>query len=217
MINLVSHARRELALIGENQDVIEWYVRVIKEFGSVGHSGGSAMAAVPVLHELLQSRNLKPLTDHPYEWRDHSEESGSPLWLNKRNPQAFSLDGGKTYSLLDECEAADSTETMPIYASEKAENVYPGHVAPDYDAEEPLEDGDFDLFIGDPEGGPGGGDENSPAEFGLPSRVAGLRRFGAVIRFGLTPGSVAALNADQAEFIGRKLLAASAAARNEGS
>lgn len=45
--------------------------------------------------------------------------------------------------------------------------------------------------------------------------VFGLRRFGTVINFGMTPGSVVALNAEQAEAIGRNLLAAAELARSD--
>lgn len=103
--NLVKHARRELELLGEEPDVIEWYLRVIGEFASFGHSGGSFAATLPVLIELLQFKNLKPLTDNPDEWNHISEDvAGEPggLWQSARNSEAFSNDGGKTYWLLSE-------------------------------------------------------------------------------------------------------------------
>lgn len=138
MSNLVNHARLELALVGEDQDVIDWYVRVIKEFASLGHSGGSAMATIPVLNALLQYQNLKPLTDFPGEWVDHGDISGAPLWQNKRCSQAFSQDGGKTYSLLDERDAVSSTEGLeplptPMHTSKPAKDVYPeGYVVTEF-------------------------------------------------------------------------------------
>jgi hypothetical protein len=102
-MTLVEHAQRELTLIGEDQDVIDWYGRVIAEFASFGHSGGSAMVTIPVLHELLQFHPLSPLTDDPAEWIDRTEISGgTPMWQSGRHPEAFSTDGGKTYYLLSE-------------------------------------------------------------------------------------------------------------------
>lgn len=103
MNNLVEHARTELTLLGEEQETIDWFCRVIEEFSSAGHSGASAMICIPMLSELLQFKNLKPLTDDPDEWYDHSDSFGNyPMWQNKRNGEAFSEDGGKTYTLLSE-------------------------------------------------------------------------------------------------------------------
>jgi hypothetical protein len=118
-VSLVEHARRELELIGEEPQTIDWYCRVIAEFASFGHSGGSASVCIPVLHELLQFKPLSPLTDDPAEWIDQTEASGGvPMWQNRRNSTAFSEDGGKTYWLLDEREAAGSMETTPIHQAE---------------------------------------------------------------------------------------------------
>lgn len=101
-INLVDHARRELTLIGEELETIDWYCRVVAEFASFGHSGGSASVAIPTLNALLQFKNLKPLTSSPDEWMNVSDMSGYAMWQNIRNPEAFSDDGGKTYWLLSE-------------------------------------------------------------------------------------------------------------------
>ena len=62
-----THARRELTLLGEEPAMIDWYCRVIDEFMSFGHSGGSASVAIPTLNELLQQHALPPLTDDPAE------------------------------------------------------------------------------------------------------------------------------------------------------
>lgn len=119
-MTLVEHARRELGLIGEDPDVIDWYCRVVAEFASAGHSGGSAAAAVPVLGELLRFRPLAPLTDDRADWIDQSGPSGYPLWQNRRDSRAFSGDGGKTYWLLHEREAAGSAETTPLHTAESS-------------------------------------------------------------------------------------------------
>lgn len=119
-MTLVEHARRELTLLGEEPEVVDWYCRVIAEFASCGHSGGSAAVAVPVLHELLQYHPLTPLTDDPADWTDQSGRSGYPLWQNRRDPRAFSDDGGKTYWLLHEYEAPGSAETTPLHTAEAA-------------------------------------------------------------------------------------------------
>jgi hypothetical protein len=121
-VSLVEHARRELELIGEEPETVDWYCRVIAEFASAGHSGGSASVAIPTLHELLQFHALSPLTDDPTEWLDRSEMSGVPLWQSIRDSTAFSEDGGKSYYLLAERELAESLETTPLHQSHRKES-----------------------------------------------------------------------------------------------
>lgn len=115
--NLVKHAEHELNLIGEEPEVIEGYLKVVRAFADMGHSGGSAMVAIPVLNKLLQYQPLYPLTDDPEEWYYHDETIwGAPggIWQNKRNGEAFSTDGGKTYTLL-----SDRDKPKPIHTSAK--------------------------------------------------------------------------------------------------
>lgn len=103
--NLVTHARRELELIGEEPETIDWYLRVVKEFSSYGHSGGSMSVAIPTLQALLCFQNLSPLTRNPDEWMFISEDlwgDTNGIWQNVRNGEAFSNDGGITYYLLSE-------------------------------------------------------------------------------------------------------------------
>lgn len=118
--NLEDHARRELERLGEEPETIDWYCRVIREFVSAGHSGGSASVAIPTLNQLLQFKALTPLTDDPDEWQNVSEfsPSGPALWQNMRNPEAFSNDGGATYYLLSERDAAGgSLDVTPRHTS----------------------------------------------------------------------------------------------------
>lgn len=110
-MTLVEHARRELERLGEEPAMIDWYCRVVAEFVSFGHSGGSAMVAIPVLHDLLQFRPLTPLTDDPAEWEDRSAMSGQPWWQNIRDGRAMSHDGGLTYWLVDE-DAGDGVRPL---------------------------------------------------------------------------------------------------------
>lgn len=121
MSNLVEHARRELALIGEDPETVDGYLRVVQAFADMGHSGGSASVAVPVINELLQFKNLRPLTDDPAEWFHHGPDvAGRPggIWQNTRNSEAFSNDGGKTYYLLSE--GGNNQTRGPLHASEAA-------------------------------------------------------------------------------------------------
>lgn len=99
--NLVDHARRELELVGEDPDAIAGICDVVYAFSQMGHSGYSAMYFTAVLNQLLQFNNLTPLTDNPEEWYFHGSDAWPPagIWQNKRNGEAFSNDGGKTYRL----------------------------------------------------------------------------------------------------------------------
>jgi hypothetical protein len=116
--NLVEHARRELELVGEDQETIDGLLRVVQAFSDMGHSGGSASVAIPMLNELLSYRNLMPLTDDPSEWFHHGEDvAGRPggVWQNIRNSEAFSNDGGKTYYLLSE--GGNDMKREPLHTS----------------------------------------------------------------------------------------------------
>ena len=117
MSNLVAHAKRELSLIGEDQDTIDGIVNVVQAFADCGHSGGSAPFAIAYLEDLLKYRPLSDLTDDSDEWTDRTEMSGYPIWQSTRNPEAMSEDGGKTYWLISECEAAGSMDTTPRHST----------------------------------------------------------------------------------------------------
>ncbi|MFI5687920.1 hypothetical protein [Streptomyces sp. NPDC051636] len=125
MSNLVDHARRELTLIREDQDVIDGLCRVIQAFADMGHSGASAYFATQYIERLLRYQPLSDLTDDPGEWIDRHAEglTTSPLWQSVRNPEAFSTDGGKTYYLLSEQEAAGDLATTPLHRSKAVDRV----------------------------------------------------------------------------------------------
>lgn len=107
MSSLVEHAKRELALIGNDANFNNSIIDAISEFAKYGHSGGSASVAIPMLNALLQFKNLTPLTDDILEWN----EVGPDTWQSNRNPEAFSDDGGKTYTLISET----IPESAPIH------------------------------------------------------------------------------------------------------
>ena len=119
--NLVRHAQRELALLGEEQETVNGYLAMIRIFADMGHSGGSASVFIPTLDRLLRFENLTPLgkiEDAPNEWTDHSGISGSPVWQNGRNSKVFSNDGERYYNVdqrspaqtfADPSDAADVT------------------------------------------------------------------------------------------------------------
>jgi hypothetical protein len=121
MSNLVDHARRELELIGEEPETIKGYLNVVQAFADMGHSGGSASVAIPVIHELLQFKNLRPITNDPAEWMFHGADTWGAeggVWQNIRNGEAFSHDGGKTYYLLSE--GGNDKNRNPLHTSEEA-------------------------------------------------------------------------------------------------
>lgn len=105
MSNLVEHAERELALCGqtaEDPDYAKSIVEAVRAFTTYyGHSGGSASIAIDQLTRLLRHENLAPLTSDPADWMDRSEQTGHPLWQNRRNSKYFSDDGGQTWYGID--------------------------------------------------------------------------------------------------------------------
>lgn len=116
-MSLVEHARRELKLFGEDKDTTDKVVSVVQAFADTGQSGGSAPFFLAYLEKLLRFEPLTPLTNDPTEWEDRSEMSSYPIWQSVRHPAAFSEDGGKTYWLLTDRDAAGSMETTPRYTA----------------------------------------------------------------------------------------------------
>lgn len=117
--NLIKHARHELKLIGEEQAVIDWYVRVIREYASFGHSGGSHMAVMPSLTRLLNFQPLTPPTNNPDEWIRHEEDvwgEAGGIWQNKRDSRCFSNDGGLSYTMVED--SKDEKGNRPVYYSQ---------------------------------------------------------------------------------------------------
>jgi hypothetical protein len=119
---LVTHARRELRIVGEDPDTIRGLTNVVQAFADMGHSGSSAHFATLYLDKLLRFQPLTELTSDPAEWIDRHAEglTSSPLWQSRRNSEAFSNDGGKTYYLLSEQEAAGDIATTPLHRSKPA-------------------------------------------------------------------------------------------------
>jgi hypothetical protein len=114
---LVNHARRELALIGEEPWLTDGLCKVVAAFAEMGHSGFSAAHSTAVLEKLLRYQPLSPITDDPAEWEDRSGMSGYPIWQNVRDSRAMSKDGGKTYTLVDE-DPVTSDSGQPVHTSQ---------------------------------------------------------------------------------------------------
>ncbi len=99
-MTLAEHAKRELALLGEDPELSANLVAVVEKFAEFGHSGGSAECATQLLEKLLRYQPLTPIGSDPDEWEDRTEMSGVPMWQNKRDGRAISTDGGKTWYLV---------------------------------------------------------------------------------------------------------------------
>lgn len=117
--NLVAHAKRELEIINSDDDEFDKaIIAAVRGFSTYGHSGGSAAVGISMVYELLQFHNLSPLTDDPKEW-NHIAENQLPgmdgSWQNRRNGEAFSTDGGKTYYLLSE--GGNQDNPVPVHFS----------------------------------------------------------------------------------------------------
>lgn len=108
-MSLVAHAKQELEISGAGDDydgmIGGAVMELIETFADQGHSGYSASVVVSIFNELAQYKPLGPLTTNPDEWMDVSEYSASDAWWqSRRRPDAFSTDGGKTYTLIDDDE-----------------------------------------------------------------------------------------------------------------
>lgn len=103
MSNLRDHAVREMELAGVDDDIYgdmtsKAVLELIDVFDKQGHSGMSGSLILSIFNQVVQFKNLAPLTNDPTEWN----EVGDNVWQNNRNSEAFSSDGGKTYYLLSE-------------------------------------------------------------------------------------------------------------------
>lgn len=103
--NLAGHAWDELdraGLFAEDGDYGGMTGRAVMElvevFAEQGHSGMSASIVIDLLRKVLAFEPLSPLTDDPAEWMEFTDG----LWQSRRQGQAFSKDGGKTYRLQDD-------------------------------------------------------------------------------------------------------------------
>lgn len=101
--NIARHAWDELNRAGLFTDDGDFYggmtgravMDLVDVFVEQGHSGVSASIVIDILRRVLAFEPLGPLTDDPDEWM----EVDDGLWQSRRQPRAFSKDGGKTYRL----------------------------------------------------------------------------------------------------------------------
>lgn len=104
MTTLIDHARNELNLLGESERNISAYIDVLQALSDINQLGISPEEAMSTVTKLLYFKNVTPLTANPDEWVEVGKNTGMPnnLWQSKRDPEAFSMDGGRTYYILSE-------------------------------------------------------------------------------------------------------------------
>ncbi|RSK50099.1 hypothetical protein [Hymenobacter rigui] len=115
--NLVLHARAELKAAGlwdETADyggeVANSVMQLVQVLSYQGHSGGSHDQTLNLFEKLARFQPLGPLTNNPEEWMDVSY-GGEPIWQSRRQSDAFSKDGGKTFYTLDGPEGREFIHT----------------------------------------------------------------------------------------------------------
>lgn len=107
MSNILSHAMRELDLIGMTEDSPDEMTRMMRkhilhmmqEFANEGHSGFSACYAIGILTKLLDFKPLTPLTGDDDEWCDVREYGGKTHYQNKRRSSVFKDGDGECYDI----------------------------------------------------------------------------------------------------------------------
>lgn len=106
-MSLSDYARAELQREGLFDDDADYggmlgqaVMDLIDLFAMQGHSGYSAHLTVELFTRLARYQPLSALTDDPAEWGEVMDD----LWQSRRDPAAFSKDGGKTYTRTDEPE-----------------------------------------------------------------------------------------------------------------
>lgn len=100
MNNYQKHAMTEFRAAGwtdengkfndEMQEMICNHVmKLLEVFADEGHSGSSAPYAINLFSKLAKFEPVAPLTGEDWEWTDVGEQSGGPLWQNKRCSHVF--------------------------------------------------------------------------------------------------------------------------------
>jgi len=106
MSNLLTHAKRELDLIGLTEEdeyngmMRKHILHMISEFADEGHSGFSASYAISVLSKLLDFKPLSPLTGGNSEWNNIAQYGDdTTLYQNNRRSSVFKDVDGSCYDI----------------------------------------------------------------------------------------------------------------------
>ena len=109
MSNLLAFAKDEMQRAGlydadadYGGEIAKSVERLVETFAADEHSGGSAHLTLSIFERVVRFQPLTPITSDPSEWMNVSDVSGTPMWQNRRQPSAFSTDGGATWYDLDE-------------------------------------------------------------------------------------------------------------------
>lgn len=116
--NLVRHAREEMRRAGLYDEDADYegmippaVMGVVERFAADHHSGGSAALVLAILDKVLRFQPLTPLTNDPAEWQQvEMANLARAMWQSRRQHEAFSHDGGRTYYLLDDRDTVLHTE-----------------------------------------------------------------------------------------------------------
>lgn len=107
MSNLVKFAEEEMrraGLYSKDADyggmIPEAVMKLVKAHSEAGHSGGSHWLTMQIFNKVINFKPLTPLSDDPTEWMEVSEN----IWQSRRQSDAFSTDGGKTFYTLEDRE-----------------------------------------------------------------------------------------------------------------
>jgi len=106
MSNILTHAKRELALLGyipldqEQEDgpnkwMQENLFELLEVFAKQGHSGFSAPYTLKLFHKLAMFEPILPLTGEDDEW----EKIDFQTWQNKRASNVFKDSNGRCYDI----------------------------------------------------------------------------------------------------------------------
>lgn len=93
-MSLLEHAKRELALLGDGDEMQQamnkHLLHMVDLFAKEGHSGFSASYTISILEKLLRYEPLTPLTGEDDEWNEvHPDQYGLPVYQNKRCSHVF--------------------------------------------------------------------------------------------------------------------------------
>jgi hypothetical protein len=130
MADLIEHAREELKRAGEDPQTAQAILDVIEMFvaGGLTNDGTTHAIATTYVEHLLRRRPLTPLTTDPAEWEELTNPQGYTIWQSKRNPVAFSDDGGKKYWLLTDLQPPIVDERVMYDSADPATLVRPPNI-----------------------------------------------------------------------------------------
>ena len=112
--NIAGHAWDELNRVGAFTADYDFYggmtgravMDLVAVFVEQGHSGMSGALVADAFHRLVMFEPLGPLTNDPDEWMEVTDG----LWQSRRQPEAFSRDGGATYRLNSDHDTLRTSE-----------------------------------------------------------------------------------------------------------